>query len=71
MNVSTSAIATTFYGIPDPVTNARVVNDTIASECVLEWQHEDNQIDLLHYMVNQGFGRRNKSENDSHRNKII
>ena len=34
-----SASATTFYGIPEPVKNARVVNDATTSACVIEWEN--------------------------------
>ena len=55
INVFTSTRAKTFYGIPKPVTNARVVNDPVTSDCVIEWQHEDRDLDVLHYTVNQDF----------------
>ena len=53
--VSTATSATTFYGIPEPVTNARVVNHTVTKDCVIEWQHQDSDLDVLHYTVNQDF----------------
>ena len=55
IDVSVSTTATTFYGIPEPATNARVVNDTVTSDCVIEWQHKDSDLDVLYYTVNQDF----------------
>ena len=51
INVFTLTTATTFYGIPKPVTNARVVNETVTSDCVIEWQHEDSDLDVVQYTV--------------------
>ena len=52
IDVIATASATTFYGIPDPVTNARVVNNTgSASGCILEWEHETADRSLLSYKV--------------------
>ena len=51
IDVSASATATTFYGIPEPVTNARVVNDNITSDCVIEWEFENNDLVSLKYLV--------------------
>ena len=50
--VSTSTTATTYYGIPEPVTNARVVNDTVTSDSVIEWHHiDDYDPNILNYKV--------------------
>ena len=52
INISTSTTATTFYGIPGPVTNARVVNDSATLDCVIEWQYFDNyDPNILNYKV--------------------
>ena len=51
IDVSTSTIATTAYGIPEPVTNAKVVNDTESANCVVEWEHEDSNLVSLKYLV--------------------
>ena len=49
IDVSASAAATTFYGIPGPVANARVVNDNDSSGCVIAWEHDDESFYVLHY----------------------
>ena len=38
---SASATATTAYGIPEKIKNAKVVNDTNSGDCVIEWEHND------------------------------
>ena len=53
INVSTSTTATTYYGIPEPVTNAVVANDTVTSDCVIEWQYfDDYDSNILKFKVN-------------------
>ena len=51
MDVSTSTTATTAYGIPDPVMNAKVVNDTESADCVIEWEHKNSDLVSLKYRV--------------------
>ena len=51
IDVFTSTTATTAYGIPNPVTNAKVVNGTESADCVIEWEHEDSDLVSLKYLV--------------------
>ena len=51
IDVSASATATTFYWIPEPVMNARVVNDTNSANCIIQWQHGVNRSQILYYNV--------------------
>ena len=41
VDVSTFTTATTAHGIPEPVRNARVVNNTDSADCVFQWEHGD------------------------------
>jgi len=54
INISTSGTERTFYGIPESVMNARVVNDT-TSDCIIEWEQDDSDLSLLNYTVNKSF----------------
>ena len=52
LSISTTATATTFYGVPDPVANASVVNTTDAvTECVIEWEHDGEISSTSNYKV--------------------
>ena len=51
INVGTTTTATTFYGIPEPVTSAKVINNTITSDCVIEWKLENEEMDFFKYLV--------------------
>ena len=55
IDVSASATATTFYWIPEPVMNARVVNDTNSTNCVIEWGRYNNSSQVLYYYVSSVF----------------
>jgi len=49
-DVSTTATGTTSYGIPDPVMNAMVIDDN-SLDCIIQWEHVDNDLDLPNYSV--------------------
>ena len=51
ISVFASTTATTSYGIPEPVMDARVVNDTNSTDCVVEWGHVDMELDFVTYAV--------------------
>jgi len=50
ISVSTTATGTTSYGIPEPVMNAKVVDDN-SSNCIIQWEHIDSDLDLPNYSV--------------------
>ena len=51
--ITATGSATTFYGIPESVINARVVNNTnTSSDCILEWEHVEGHLDVISYKVN-------------------
>ena len=51
-DVFATATATTAYGIPDPVTNAKVVDIADSADCVIEFEHDENyDSTILEYKV--------------------
>jgi len=51
INISSFAIATTSYGIPDEVMKASVNQSNAAPECIIEWDHDSSNSDILSYTV--------------------
>jgi len=48
IDISTTATGRTFYEIPEPVMIATVVD---RNNCVIEWNHVDNNLEVLQYKV--------------------